>query len=416
MKKTFLVFCTEVLLILFAGCVPNTEEAMPETEFSFSDENGISFTLLVTPCNPGKLNGKIKVRTESPAGEDRYLFSIDCGRSFRKIRNGEALLNNLEPKSYSFCLMDERDPDDLTGIYTVSLANPEKYPVIISTESSAASVTGGGEITIRLENYDTGTEYEVTADGGRSWQEIISGSIDISSLKEGTYTVSVRKKGEETETPVSSPPLNVPVILSGIDRSFVIETAECILQNPELPTGCEITSLTMLLNHIGFDADKLDLADNYLPKGEYRKADYNKVFVGDPRTGKGYGCMAGVIAAAAESYLDGQEDASGWRVKDLTGSEPEELYEYVCKGDPVVVWASINMGEIIPDYVSWTDAETGRTISWYGGEHCLLLTGYDLDERLVYVNDPLKGKVTYDMDIFEQRYEEMQKNAVVILK
>ena len=410
MKKTFLVFCAAILLILFAGCVPNTEEAMPETEFSFSDGNGISFTLLVTPCNPGKLNGKIKVRAEG----DHYMFSIDCGRSFRKIRNGEALLNNLEPKSYSFCLMDERDPDDLTGIYTVSLANPEKYPVIISTESSAASVTGGGEITIRLENYDTGTEYEVTADGGQSWQDVTTAKINIGSLKEGTYTVAVREKGEESA--VLSPALNVPVILSGIDRRYVIETAECILQNPELPTGCEITSLTMLLNHIGFDADKLDLADNYLPKGEYRKADYNKVFVGDPRTGKGYGCMAGVIVTTAEKYLDDQEDASGWKVKDLTGSEPEELYAYVCKGDPVVVWASIDMGEIIPDYVSWTEEGTGRTISWYGGEHCLLLTGYDLDDKLVYVNDPLKGKVTYDMDIFEQRYEEMQRNAVVILK
>ena len=411
-SSLFSLFLCIGVLLLFGGCVPNTEEIMPEREINFSDENGISFTLLVTPCTPGQLNGKIKVRAES----EHYMFSIDCGRSFRKIRGGEAVLNKLEPKSYSFCLMDERDPENLTGIYTVSAANPEKYPIIISTESSAATVTGGGEITIRLENYSAGVEYEVTADGGKSWQEIISGSIDISSLKEGTYTVLVREKGADDteELSVSSPPLNVPVMLSGIDRQFFIETGDCILQNPELPTGCEITSLTMLLNHIGFDADKLDMADNYLPKGEYRKADFHKVFVGDPRSGHGFGCTAEVIIEAAESYLDDQEDGSGWRVKDLTGSEAEELYSYVCKGDPVVVWASINMGELIPDYVTWTD-ETGKTISWYGGEHCLLLTGYDLDEGLVYVNDPLRGKVTYDMDLFEQRYEEMQKNAVVIL-
>lgn len=407
MKKIFLVMCMAVLIV-FAGCVPNTETAMPETEISFSDENGISFTLLVTPCTPGQLNGKIKVRAES----EHYMFSIDCGRSFRKIRGGEAVLNKLEPKSYSFCLMDERDPENLTGIYTVSAANPEKYPVMISAASSSATVTGGGGIIVRLENYTPGTKYEVTADGGQSWQDVPSDRINIGSLKDGMYTVSVREKGEEPT--VFSAALNVPVILSGIDRRFLIETGDCILQNPELPTGCEITSLTMLLNHIGFDADKLDMADNYLPKGEYRKADYNKVFVGDPRSGLGYGCTAGVIVTAAESYLDSREDGSRWRVKDLTGSEAEKLYSYVCKGDPVVVWASINMGELIPDYVTWTD-ETGKTISWYGGEHCLLLTGYDLDEELVYVNDPLRGKVTYDMDLFEQRYEEMQKNAVVIL-
>lgn len=409
MKKFLLIFCA-IVLILMSGCVPDTEEPMPETEMSFSDKNGISFTLLVTPCNPGKLNGKIKIL----ADKDSYLFSIDCGRSFRKINGGEALLNNLEARSYSFCLMDERDPENVTDIYTVSLANPEKFPVSISAASSAAGVTGGGGITVRLENYDSGTKYEVTADGGQSWQDILSGKINIDSLKEGTYTVSVREKSEEPT--VFSPALNVPVILSGIDRSFFIETAECILQNPELPTGCEITSLTMLLNHIGFDADKLDMADNYLPKGEYRKTDYNKVFVGDPRSGLGYGCTAGVIVTAAENYLNEQESADGWRVKNLTGSEPEELYAYINKGDPVVVWASINMGELIPDYVSWIEEGTRNKISWYGGEHCLLLTGYDLDEGIVYVNDPLAGKVTYDMDLFEQRYEEMQRNAVVILK
>ena len=408
MKKIIFLLCIGILMLLASGCVPVRSEAMPETEFSFSDENEISFSLLVTPCTPGKLNGKIKVLAES----DHYMFSIDYGRSFRKIRNGEAVLNSLEPKSYSFCLTDERDPENVTDIYTVSLADPEKYPVSVSASSSAASVSGGGGITVRLENYDPAAKYEVTADGGQSWQELFSEKISIDSLKEGTYIISVREKSSDPS--FISPELKVPVILSGIDRKFFIETAECILQEPELPTGCEITSLTMLLNHIGFDADKLDMADNYLPKGEYRKADFNKVFVGDPRSRRGFGCTAGVIVTAAENYLSKQENAAGWKVKELTGSEPEELYSYVCKGFPVVVWASIDMEKIITDYITWTDG-AGNTISWYGGEHCLLLTGYDLDEGIIYVNDPLRGKTTYDMDLFEQRYEEMQRNAVVIL-
>ena len=408
MKKIVFLLCIGVLLILLSGCSPDSSEAMPETEMSFPDENGISFSLLVTPCTPGKLNGKIKVLAEN----EHYLFSIDYGRSFRKIQDGEAIMNNLEPKSYSFCLMDERDPENFTDIYTVSLANPENNPIIISTASKTASVSGGGGITVRIENYTPGTKYEVTADGGQNWQEFSSDRINITSLKDGTYTVLVREKSEEPS--VFSPILNVPVILSGIDRSFFIETADCILQNPELPSGCEITSLTMLLNYIGFDADKLDMADNYLPKGESRKSDFSKVFVGDPRSIHGYGCTAGVIITAAENYLSEQENAGGWKVKDLTGSEPEELYSYVCKGNPVVVWASIDMEEIVPDYDTWTDG-AGNTISWYGGEHCLLLTGYDLDEGIIYVNDPLNGKTTYDMDLFEQRYEEMQRNAIVIL-
>ena len=41
-------------------------------------------------------------------------------------------------------------------------------------------------------------------------------------------------------------------------------TVPQILQNPELPNGCEITSCCELLRFFGFRADKCDLADHYL--------------------------------------------------------------------------------------------------------------------------------------------------------
>ena len=40
---------------------------------------------------------------------------------------------------------------------------------------------------------------------------------------------------------------------------------ENILQNPELPNGCEITSAAIVLNYLGFDIDKVTLAENCLP-------------------------------------------------------------------------------------------------------------------------------------------------------
>ena len=43
---------------------------------------------------------------------------------------------------------------------------------------------------------------------------------------------------------------------------------KCVLQNPELPTGCEITALTIVLNYLGYDVDKLTMADKYLDKGQ----------------------------------------------------------------------------------------------------------------------------------------------------
>ena len=37
-----------------------------------------------------------------------------------------------------------------------------------------------------------------------------------------------------------------------------------ILQNPELPNGCEITSCCEVLHYLGFAPDKCELADYYL--------------------------------------------------------------------------------------------------------------------------------------------------------
>ena len=41
-----------------------------------------------------------------------------------------------------------------------------------------------------------------------------------------------------------------------------------VLQNPELPNGCEAASLAALLKYKGVPADKLDLAYGYIPRGD----------------------------------------------------------------------------------------------------------------------------------------------------
>lgn len=41
-----------------------------------------------------------------------------------------------------------------------------------------------------------------------------------------------------------------------------------VSQYPELPTGCEITALTTVLNYLGYNVDKLTMADYYLDKGK----------------------------------------------------------------------------------------------------------------------------------------------------
>ena len=104
-----------------------------------------------------------------------------------------------------------------------------------------------------------------------------------------------------------------------------------IAQMPELPTGCEITALTMLLHAKGYDVDKYEMAMTYLPRVPYRLytgddgrlygPDLNAYFVGNPSSEAGYVCGVTAIIRAGEQYLAAQNSAL--TVVDLTGASPE---------------------------------------------------------------------------------------------
>jgi uncharacterized protein YvpB len=233
------------------------------------------------------------------------------------------------------------------------------------------------------------------------------------TLSAATITVTATTLPEEN---LFSPPL-LPE--DGIASAFI--EAENILQNPELPTGCEITALTMLLRFYGFDADKVDLADNYLPVswGNARWEDGKKFqdsfftyFIGDPK-GRGYGCFSPAIMTAAEKYLEENDTEGRFKAVNISGCEPEYLYRILLSGNPVMCWATDGM--IAPEYrESWYDNETGEQLDWYINEHAFLLVGFDTEKRLVYLSDPMKGEIVYSMDKFETRFSEMHSQAVII--
>ena len=180
-----------------------------------------------------------------------------------------------------------------------------------------------------------------------------------------------------------------------------------IFQNPELPTGCEITSLTMVLNYLGYSVDKCHLSDTYLSKGEIGWTDFRQSFVGNPRDETSYGCYAPVIAECANRYLKEQESA--YRAYDISGVSLDELLRETDAGHPVIIWGTINMLEPYDTMVWEVD---GKQIQWRANEHCMVLIGQDA--KNIYVNDPLYGKVSYDYNIFKDRYEKMFSQAVVI--
>lgn len=180
-------------------------------------------------------------------------------------------------------------------------------------------------------------------------------------------------------------------------------------QYPELPTGCEITALTAVLNFYGYPVDKCTLVDDYLDKGFAWETDFHEMFAGDPYSEYSYGCYAPVIVKAANRYL--QEHASPLRATECTGLSLNDLFHFTDDGTPVIIWTTI---DLVPGHYTdtWT-ATNGKTVTWYTNEHCMVLLGHT--DEVVYAADPTYGTiVTYDKALFNQRYEELFRQAVVI--
>ena len=199
----------------------------------------------------------------------------------------------------------------------------------------------------------------------------------------------------------------LPEFLEEKGGSFALGDFEIIYQMPELPTGCEITALTMVLNYYGWNADKMDMAMKYLPrlsadfwKGEDGKQygnDMEHFFIGDPSTKGGYICGVSAIAAAADAFLE--DRGSPLRAVDLTGASPEQLYHLVSQGTPVVVWVTIGMKDL-KESAGWY-TEDGRFMEWHRNDHGAVLIGYG--KNTVTIADPISGYVEYSREQFEMR-------------
>lgn len=175
---------------------------------------------------------------------------------------------------------------------------------------------------------------------------------------------------------------------------------ELLLQYPELPNGCEVTSLAMALNYMGLSVDKCDLSDNYLPKTDDFNADPNEFYINEPRKNGMY-CYAGPLVKCVDNL--NKEKKTRVLALDITGSKPKALYDLVKEGKPVIVWGTLYMTEPAKH-------SNGR----YSNLHCMVLSGFN--ETSVTLMDPLYGKLTYDKEVFEKIWLQMESRAVVVYK
>lgn len=201
-------------------------------------------------------------------------------------------------------------------------------------------------------------------------------------------------------------------------EEYLIEDFEIIWQMPELPTGCEITAMTMALRYYGLPADKMEMATRYLPTasagfyygdgGRLYGPDLERYFVGDPATQAGYICGPQAILTAANAYLADQ--GSSLRAVEKTGASPEQLYRYIRENTPVVVWVTISMEQRRPLQGWYT--EDGRYVEWSTNDHGAVLIGYT--QETVTIADPISGLVEYDRQVFEEVFASRGNQCVVL--
>lgn len=185
------------------------------------------------------------------------------------------------------------------------------------------------------------------------------------------------------------------VISSAAEKKIkpsVLLDVPAIRQLPELPRGCEVTSLAMLLEDAGVQTDKLTLAKQIKKDPTPFQRKNGKVYFGHPNDGfvgdmyslttPGLGVYHKPIKQLAEMYLPD-------RIIDLTGSDFSVLQQYLSKGVPI--WIITNSTyKKLPEsaFREWETPRGPIKITYY--EHSVVITGYDQD--YIYFNDPLTGE------------------------
>ncbi|WP_251552029.1 C39 family peptidase [Neobacillus muris] len=152
-----------------------------------------------------------------------------------------------------------------------------------------------------------------------------------------------------------------------------------ICQRPELPTGCEITAVTMMLQYKGAQVDKLTLADAMPRDPENPEWGY----VGDPFTDDGWTVYPAALLDLVKTYAGSSVN--------LTGMSNQELEKHLARNKPIVVW----VGPI-----------HGFTV------HALVLTGFD--EEHYHYNDCWTNEknVKISKTQFNQIWQNQNKRAI----
>lgn len=246
------------------------------------------------------------------------------------------------------------------------------------------------------------------------YAKLIEHDVFLGFPKSGKVEVQVAPiTPVETTTKMSTPE---PAATKPKPKPSAMIDAPLVLQNPELPSGCEVTSLTMMLQFIGVNKSKLELAAEM--QRDETPITWSKegtiAYWGHPNTGfvgeitgkaRGFGIYHQALFPLLKKYVP--------TAVDLTGKSFTDIEHQISDGIPVVVWTTIDFA-VPAEWISWNTPIGAIQTTFM--EHAVLLVGYD--EEAVYVNNPLysKKKQRVDKRAFLATWESLGKQALSYTK
>jgi uncharacterized protein YvpB len=220
------------------------------------------------------------------------------------------------------------------------------------------------KISIKIKNY---ASYLSTS--------LLSGVDEIFSNRD-------KQKGMQGEQPITDTDPKAMTSANNSTNSVALEgkflDVPIVSQLPELPSGCEITAVAMMLQYSGATVNKITLA-NEMPK---HTSNPNLGYVGDPFKTSGYTINPSALVELTKKYAGSAVD--------LTGSDTSILENYLQSNKPVVVWLQSH----------------GYTV------HAVTLCGYN--DKNFYYNDPLTGwkRVAIDKETFQAKWKAKNRMAL----
>ena len=187
-----------------------------------------------------------------------------------------------------------------------------------------------------------------------------------------------------------------------------------IYQLPYLARGCEVTALAMLLNFVGVDVDKFQLAQemhiNPVPAGIVN----GRIYMGNPNDGFignmytfdefGYGVYHRPVFELLQRYFPQS-------AVDITGADFEDLLKFVARDIPVWIVTNTRFHYLPPyQFVTAYTPEGPIQITWR--MHAVTITGFD-DSR-VYFNDPLGNASSASRYHFTRAWQQMGSQAITL--